>query len=193
MAHPGAIASPSFGSAPNDWGVEVFAHHDASRTEANMTFHGVSIGAGQDNAGGLDGSSIAPVGRITSWQPQVYTRSAQHTYELGATTFGRPVDLTPATNTGYTVSMTRVEVWEKEAEVAFGLTTTDSVYEDLMDQDRPFRADEVLMRNTTLYRHWRYRGCWFTNLNPNGFEAEGGDVRVVRTGEFMFVRRSREK
>lgn len=193
MAHPGQIAAPSFGSPSNDWGVEVFALHDASRTGANMTFHGVSIGAGRDEVGGISGSKIAPVGRITSWQPQVYTRSAQHTYELGSTTFGRPVDLTPATNTGYSVSMSRVEVWEQEAEVAFGLTTSDSVFEDLMDQDRPFRADEVLLRNTTLYRHWRYRGCWFTNLNPNGYEAEAGDVRITRTGEFMFVRRSREK
>jgi hypothetical protein len=192
MAHPGTVKGPSFSTPANDWGVEVFAHHDANRTNANMTFHGVSIGAGRDDAGGLTGSAIKPIGRITSWQPQLYTRSAQHTYELGSTTFGRPVDLTPAGNTGYTVSMTRVEVWQQEAEVAFGLTTTDSVYEDLMDQDRPFRADEVLLRGTAVYRHWRYRGCWFTNLNPNGFEAEGGDVRVVRTGEFMFVRRSKE-
>ena len=192
MAHPGRVVTPSFGSAPNDWGVEVFALQDSNRANANQVYHGVSIGAGREGSGGLSGSAIAPIGRITSWSPQIYSRSAQHTYELGSRSFGRPVDLTPATNTGYTVSMTRVEVWKSEAEVAFGLTDSDAVYEDLMDQDRPFTADEVLMRGTSLYRHWRYMGCWFTNLNPNGFEAEGGDTRIVRTGEFMFVRRARE-
>jgi len=193
MSHPGQIASPSFGSAPNDWGVEVYALYDASRAGANMTFHGVSIGAGPENGGGLTGGSIAPIGRITSWQPQVYSRTAQHSFELSSTTFGKPIDLTPGGSSGYTVSMTRVEVWAGEAEVAFGLTDSDSVFEDLVDQDRPFRADEVLLRNVTLYRHWRYRACWFTGLNPNGFEAEGGDTRITRSGEFMYVRRSCEK
>jgi len=194
MPHPGSIVAPDFGAAPNDWGVEVFANYDSARSNSNQSFHGVSIGAGRDDSGGLAGGAIAPVGRITSWQPQLFQRSAVHTYELSALTYGRPIDITPASNTGYTVSMTRVEVWEQEAEVAFGLTDSDEVWEDLMDQDRPFRADEVLLRNITLYRHWRYLGAWFTTLNPNGFDVEGGggDTRVIRTGEFMFVRRSRE-
>lgn len=193
MAHPGTIVAPDFGSPQNSWGVEVFTLADNARSQANQTFHGVSIGGGRDGSDGLQKGTISPIGRISSWNPQVYTRDAIHTRELSSTTFGRPVDITPGFNSTYSVSMTRVEVWQKEAEVVFGLTTADEVFEDLMDQDRPFSVDEVLMRGSTLYRHWKYRGCWFTNLNTNGFETEGGDTRIVRTGEFMFVRRSRER
>lgn len=192
MGHPGSVVIPSFGAPANSWGVEVFTLADAARTHANQTFHGVAIGAGLDSSDGLTGGSIAPVGRISSWNPQIYTRAAQHTFELSTTTYGKPVDITPGSSSGYTVSVTRCEVWEKEAEVAFGLTDKDEVFEDLIDQDRPFRTDEVLIRNTSVYRHWRYLGCWFTDLNPNGYEAEGGDTRIVRTGNFQFVRRSRE-
>lgn len=192
MARIGSLAKNSlFDDPSNSWGVQVYALADQARSEGNQTYHGVSLGAGLDGSDGLAGGSIAPIGRVTSWNPQVYTRAAQHTYELSSLSFGKPVDITPATNTGYTVSMTRVEVWEKEAEVVFGLTSADEVFEDLMDQDRPFKVDEVLLRNTTLYRHWTYRGCWFTGLNANGFEADSGDVRIVRSGEFQFVRRER--
>ena len=192
MPHPGTVTlAPGIGAPENDWGVRVFSLYDNNRTNAPQTFHGISIGAGLDESGGLAGGQVAPVGRVTSWNPQNYQRDATHTYELSASTTGKAVDVTPGRNTQYSVSMTRVEVWGDELEVALGLTDTDEVFEDLMDQDRPFRSDEVLMRASTLYRHWVYRGCWLTSMNFNGFEAEAGDMRIVRSGEFVFVRRER--
>lgn len=192
MPHPGTITTaPGVGIPENDWGVRVFALHDNNRTNAPQSYHGISIAAGLDDSGGLSGGTTAPVGRVTSWNPQNYARDVVHTYELSAGTAGKAVDITPGRNTQYTVSMTRVELWEQELEVALGLTDADEVFEDLVDQDRPFRSDEVLMRATTLYRHWVYRGCWLTQMSFNGWESEGSDLRMVRTGEFMFVRRSR--
>ncbi len=192
MPHPGVITSaPGVGVSENDWGVRVFALHDNNRTHAPQTYHGVSIGAGRDDSGGLGGGAVLPVGRVTSWNPQNYQRDVVHTYELSAGTAGKAVDITPGRNTQYSVSMTRVEMWEKELEVALGLTDADEVFEDLADQDRAFRSDEVLMRATSVYRHWVYRGCWLTSMNFNGWESEGSDLRMIRNAELNFVRRER--
>jgi hypothetical protein len=192
MPHPGTIQNNPFGATPNDWGVQVFTLVDANRSNASMSFHGVSIGAGRDGSGGLAGTGPFPVGRITSWNPQVYSREATHSYELSANATGKPVDITPGSNTGYTASFSRTEVWAKEAEVAFGLTETDAVFEDLCDQDRPFQVDEILTRGrTAVYRRWKYRGAWFTSLNANEYSPDSGDYRVSRSGELKFVRRER--
>jgi len=192
MPHPGTVTlGPGIGAPSNDFGVRVFALYDNNRTNAPQTFHGVSIGAAREDAGGLAGGQVLPVGRVTNWTAQGYQRDATHTYELSAATTGKAVDLTPGRNTQYSASMTRVELWGNELEVALGLTDADEVFEDLADQDRSFQCDETLMRHTTLYRHWVYRGCWLTSMNVNGFEAEAGDMRVIRQAELMYVRRER--
>lgn len=191
MPHPGSLSSPPNGAPSNDWGVRVFALQDNNRTNAPQTYHGISISAGLDDSGGLTGGTVSPVGRITSWNPQNYTRDVVHTYELSAGTAGKAVDITPGRNTQYAVQMTRVELWEQELEVALGLTDADEVFEDLADQDRPFKADEMLMRATTLYRHWSYLGCWLNEMSYQGWESEGSDLRIIRSGSFQFVRRAR--
>lgn len=189
----GRPSSAYFGAPSNDWGVEVFALRDSEREHGIQVFHGVSIGMGVATPGSpLGAVTVRPVGRVSSWQPQVYTRDFTPQFELSSSTFGKQVDGVPGRNSAYSVSCTRTEVWKNEMEVATGLVnSSNDVYEDLMDQDRPFQSDEVLLRSTSPYRHWRYLGCWYTELNPSGFEAEGGDVRITRTASFNFIRRAR--
>lgn len=185
----GSIATNFIGStnSGSQWSVQTFALLDSERTGSDMVFHGISIGAGITGTG-----SIASVARIQSWNAQVFARNVTHTKELSINAFGKPVEATPgASSAGYNVDFSRIEVWEEEAEVAFGLTDSSEIFEDLMDQDQSFQADEVLMRGTSVYRHWRYHSCWLTSLEGSSFESDGSDARITRSGGFMFVRRER--
>lgn len=140
------------------------------------TYHGASI---------VVNGNI--VGRITSWQPSPYNKTVNLVREVSHTTWGRPVDIVPAIAEGYTVALTRTEVWFQELEIALGYP---AVWNDLADQDRPFTVSEYLFRGQTLYRVWQYSGCWFTERNENAIEAEG-DGRFIANASLMYVDRSR--
>lgn len=142
-----------------------------------MTFHALSIVSGQGNI----------VGRIQSWNPQVYGRDGRLVYELSGVTYGRPVDYVPGKSNAYTIDCSRVEVWSQETELAFGFS---EVWTDLIDQNRPFSVHEYLFKGTVPYRHWVYRGCWFTTKNNNSFEAEN-DPTIMVSGQLTFVSRQR--
>jgi|SaaInl7_150m_RNA_FD_contig_21_487370_length_850_multi_13_in_0_out_0_2 hypothetical protein len=116
------------------------------------------------------------VGRVTNWQVQAYSRDGVHIYEINSDTFGRPVDYVASRATGYTITMTRNELWGNELEIAFGFP---AVFADLMDQDRPFSADEWIFRGNDIYRQWRYHGCWFQDRNEDGVQAEGDAIYRV--------------
>lgn len=170
------MASPTpFASNPH--GVRVRPlDFDAAGAPTIKTYHGISIV--------VNGRII---GRVQSWNPQMYARNGAHVYELNHLTFGRPVDYVPSINTGYQVSVNRVEVWDQEFERALGYP---AVWADLIDQNRPFAMQEYLFRGSAVYRVWLYSGCWFQNRNEEGFTAEG-DAKTVVNGEVHFVSRTR--
>jgi len=147
-------------------------------------YHGVSIIAGSN---ALPKQDI--VGRIQSWQPDAYTRDGVHIYELSDAGWGRPQDYVPGRSTGFTIAITRAEVWNSEMEIAFGLP---NVLRDLSDQDRPFGVREFWFRGTDHYETWEYNGCWFQGKNYDALSSDGDGVTKV-TGTIAYVSRSRQK
>lgn len=162
----------------NAFGIDVkpldFSVPDAPTTK---TYHGMSIVA----AGNI-------VGRIKSWQASgAYNRESNHVYEVSHVTWGRPVDIVPGKATGYTIALTRVEVWFQELELALGFP---AVWNDLCDQDRPFTVYEYLFRGSNLYRVWRYAGCWFEDKNEEAVTSDGDGIMSVTT-TIKYVQRTR--
>lgn len=163
--------------ATNPHGVQVRPLDlDAPGSPTIKTYHGMSI---------VVNGRI--VGRIKSWQPQMYNREGSHVYELNHLTWGRPVDYVPSKNTNYTASVARSEVWDQEFEIALGYP---AVWSDLIDQNRPFSVQEYLFRGSTVYRVWLYSGCWFTQRNNSQASAEGDPVQTA-DGSISFVSRTR--
>jgi hypothetical protein len=160
--------------AANPFGVNVkpldFTVADAPTTK---TYHGASI---------VVNGNI--VGRIQSWQASgAYTRSGTHVYEVSHVTWGHPVDYVPGRVEGFTIAVTRVEVWNQELEIALGY---GAVFDNLMDQDRPFEVLEYLFRGQSLYRVWKYSGCWFQDKNEDAQTADGdGIFRVTATVAYV--------
>jgi len=134
------------------------------------TYHGVSIvaknGAGQE----------AIVGRIQSWQPDAYTREGVHLYELSYKRWGRPVEYIPGKATGFTIAVTRAEVWNAEMEIAFGFSNQ---FNDLLDQDRPFKVKEYWLKGSSSVQIWEYRGCWFQSKNVDAVTSDGDGVARI--------------
>lgn len=170
------MASPT-PFAANPHGVRVRPlDFDAAGAPTIKTYHGISI---------VVNGRIC--GRIKSWNPQMFSRNGAHVYELNHLTFGRPVDYVPSVNTNYNLSVSRVEVWNQEFEIALGYP---AVWADLIDQNRPFSIQEYLFRGSAVYRVWLYSGCWFTSRNEQAFSSEG-DAQVVVDGQIAFVSRTR--
>lgn len=144
---------------------------DYNSTQGALTtkvYHGVSISAGNNTI----------VGRIQSWQPDSYTREGIHLYELADISFGRPVEFIPGKTTGFTIAVTRAEVWNSEMEIAFGFTST---FNDLIDQTRPFSVKEFWFKGnlTSGNQCWDYKGCWFTSKNIDALTSEGDGVTKI--------------
>lgn len=137
------------------------------------------------------GSNRYRVGRIQSWAPQARTRSAVHKYELSSATFGRPVDLIPGRAEGYSISMSRVEVWGQEVEKVFGLVDPTTLFRDLMDMRWPVTLFEYLYRGdgeAKLYTLWEYPQAWITSYGESEFSAEGDGI-VMTNLELMHLPR----
>ena len=130
-------------------------------------YHGVTITAGEN---------CKIIGRIQSWQPDAFTREGIHLYELSNGAFGRPVEYVPGKATGFTVAVTRAEVWDSEMEIAFGF---ESAFADLIDQTRPFSLQEYWYRGAKAWQQWNYKGCWFTGKNMDAIEANGDGVTKI--------------
>lgn len=159
--------------ASNSFSVSVpaldFTRQGAPTTQS---YHGVSILIGG-----------ATVGRIQSWQVQVYKRTVTLVRELNSRTFGRPVDAVPSIADGYTASGQRFEVWGEELEKACGYP---QVFEDLIDQTFPFAVKEMWFKGTTIYRITDFLGCWFTDADIDQWEATG-DAIVKRAFTLTYV------
>lgn len=161
-------------AATNDYGVDV------RPVELNLTktYHSMSIQLGSGSI----------IGRIQDWSPTFANRAGDHVYEINRATMGRPIDYVPGIESGRSISVTRVEVWDDELEVA--MAEAESEYTDLADQTAPFEIVESLFRGNTAYRGWRYRGCWFSSLSLAGFSATG-DMKSVKSADINYVARSK--
>jgi hypothetical protein len=142
-----------------------------------MTYHGLTIVAND-----------FIVGRITSWNPAELARENALIYELSYYTFGRPVDQVPGRATGYTVTGTSAEMWDKEIEKRLAGDTDLLVFSDLMDQVRAFTIYEHWFQGVTPYRTWVYYGCWLTSKGEDAYTSEG-DARVMSNFTFQYVSR----
>jgi len=142
-------------------------------------YHGVSISA--------NGNTI--IGRIQSWQPDSYTREGIHLYELADVSFGRPVEYVPGKTTGFTIAVTRAEVWNSEMEIAFGFSAT---FDDLIDQTRPFSVKEFWFKGNQSSGNqvWDYKGCWFTGKNIDAITSDGDGVTKI-SASLAYVSRRR--
>lgn len=172
-----AFGDPS-GSGVN-FGVKEVAglDYDVEDFLTTKVYHGVSIVAGSST----DNSDSTVIGRIQSWQPDSYTRSGVHLYELASTSWGRPVEYVPGKAEGFTIAVTRAEVWGSEMERAFNKNGSQSLYEDLIDQNFPFTIKEFWIRGSqdTAYSIWTYRGCWFQNKNIEALTSDGDGVTRI--------------
>lgn len=145
-------------------------YSDANNSLTTKVYHGVSI---------CTGTSTGPgniIGRIQSWQPDSYTRDGIHLYELANTSFGRPVEWVPGKATGFTIAVTRAEVWKAEMEKALGY---QFLFDDLVDQNKPFSIREFWLRGTTTAQIWEYTGCWFTNKNMDAITSDGDGITKI--------------
>lgn len=158
--------------------VQSFDYADADNMITSKVYHGVSIIAGVTEA------NKSVVGRIQSWQPDSYTREGVHLYELANTSWGRPVEYIPGKATGFTIAITRAEVWFSEIERAVFNDQSITLYDDLIDQNKPFTVREFWIRDGAdqAYNIWTYRGCWFQNKNTDAITADGdGITRITAT------------
>lgn len=147
---------------------------DAPYAPTTQTYHGFSIQ--------VDGVTI---GRFTDWTPVALDRDITAVYELNAKTWGQPVDQIPGKANTFTVAYGRAEVWGEELERAFG---SADVYTLLINQNSPFVIDEVYARGLSIYRQYRYLGCWFSSKSVDAFSSEGDGVIKI-SGDITFVNR----
>lgn len=158
-----------------------YSSSNQAGTLTTKVYHGVSITAGDD-------SNI--IGRIQSWQPDSYTREGIHLYELADISFGRPVEFVPGKTTGFTIAVTRAEVWSAEMELAFGF---GAVFDDLIDQTRPFSVREFWIKGNSGYSQvWDYKGCWFTGKNYDAITSDGDGVTKI-SATLAYVSRKKTK
>lgn len=144
---------------------------DATQTK---TYHGILVSMSSGRSGNNGRAFQNPLGRVQSWAPQMYARSGQHVFEIGARSWGRPVDYVPGPGTSYTIDCTRVELWGDEIELNVGPRR----WTDLVSQRDPFQVTEALFRGNDVYQTFTYHGCWFTTRNEE-YTAEGNGKIIV--------------
>jgi hypothetical protein len=142
------------------------------------TYHGISLT--------VNGHIL---GRIQSWNTAgAYKREGNHVYELNHQTWGLPVDYVPSRSTGFGIAATVAELWSGEIEVQLGMKAPGDQLANLIQQVKPFTADEWWFRGVSMYRIWRYKGCWLTDRDESDYRADG-DARVVTNFSFNYVSR----
>jgi hypothetical protein len=175
-ANSGSLNSQGFGVKD----VSPLDYKSQQGALTTKVYHGVSITTGNNNI----------IGRIQSWQPDSYTREGVHLYELADLSFGRPIEYVPGKATGFTIAVTRAEVWESEMEIAFGFGST---FDDLIDQTRPFSVKEFWIKGNSGYAQvWDYKGCWFTGKNIDAITSDGDGVTKI-SATLAYVSRQKTK
>jgi len=150
--------------------ISQFDYSEADEHLTTKTYHGVSIVSGNTDANKI-------IGRIQSWQPDSYTREGVHIYELSDKFWGRPIEYVPGKATGYTIAVTRAELWNAEMERAFA--GADQLFDDLIDQNFSFSIKEFWIRGDASYNIWTYTGCWFTSKNYDAITSDGDGVTRI--------------
>jgi len=150
--------------------ISQFDYSEADEHLTTKTYHGVSIVSGNTDANKI-------IGRIQSWQPDSYTREGVHIYELSDKFWGRPIEYVPGKATGYTIAVTRAELWNAEMERAFA--GADELFDDLIDQNFSFSIKEFWIRGDASYNIWTYTGCWFTSKNYDAITSDGDGVTRI--------------
>jgi len=150
--------------------ISQFDYSEADEHLTTKTYHGVSIVSGNTDANKI-------IGRIQSWQPDSYTREGVHIYELSDKFWGRPIEYVPGKATGYTIAVTRAELWKGEMERAFAGATR--LFDDLIDQNFSFSIKEFWIRGDASYNIWTYTGCWFTSKNYDAITSDGDGVTRI--------------
>lgn len=144
----------------------MYSSKEQSSVFTAKTYHGLNI---------LVDSTV--IGRIQSWNPSAHQRTVTHKWELSKANFGRPIDLVPSKSDGYSISMSRLDVWESELERVLGY---GAVWSDLIDQNYPITLTEVLYRGAdSIYTSWDYPSCWFSNYQVSEYGAEGDGYVTV--------------
>ena len=165
--------------ARNDFGVTV----PAVNLPLTKTYHGLTI----------IGENGLIVGRIQSYTPTFASRAVESVYELNGLTWGRPIDNVPGIESGRSLTLSRVEVWNEEMEIVLSnqadvLRTGGVEWPDLAEQTRPFVLQEVLFKGNTRYRTWEYLGCWFTSKTVGAYGAQTSPQVVADAGANYVVR-----
>lgn len=150
--------------------ISQFKYSEEDEHLTTKTYHGVSIVSGNTDANKI-------IGRIQSWQPDSYTREGVHIYELSDKFWGRPIEYVPGKATGYTIAVTRAELWNAEMERAFA--GADQLFDDLIDQNFSFSIKEFWIRGDASYNIWTYTGCWFTSKNYDAITSDGDGVTRI--------------
>lgn len=154
----------------NDKGHFAWDSTHAAFQPTTMVYHGMSI------AVRTPGGNAVEIGRVQSWNPQGMTRQVSHKSEISKTDWGRPVDIVPGKADGYTVSMSRIEVWNNELELTLGYKEP---WRDLMDQQFPVDFYEFLYKGNKLYRCWVYPNAWCQSYSRQDISAEGDGIISV--------------
>ncbi len=124
------------------------------------------------------------VGLIQTWNYDL-TRDVTPVYELNPLTSGVPVDNVPGNEKGLTITISRVDLYSKKLEQAFG--TPD--LEMLTDQSNPFILHEVWINPDGTTDRWVYEGCWFSAIRRR-IDVSGNRI-VVAEGSIVYLKRRR--
>lgn len=152
-----------------------YTHQHAMMTK---TYHGFSVVNERDQI----------IGRVTSWNPMVFSRDGTFQYELSHVTAGLIIDYVPGKNGEQTIAIARVELWDNEFEIALGYPT---VWETLIDQSAPFSIYEYLYRGSELYHLFEFAGCWFREKQIEAWSTDG-DYVIKLTGTIAWVKRTQQ-
>lgn len=165
--------------ARNDFGVTV----PAVSLPLTKTYHGLT----------LIGDNGLIIGRVQNYTPTFAQREVSEIYELNGLTWGRPIDNVPGRETGRSLTLDRVEVWNEEMELVLAtqadiVRTGGAEWPDLMEQTRPFVLQEVLFKGNTRYRTWEYLGCWLTSRTVSQYSSTGNAQVSSSAGAKYVVR-----
>ena len=116
------------------------------------------------------------VGEIIKWTPATQTRGGTWVYELNYETSGVPVDFVPGNTTGYTINLTRYDLWSSKYEEVFG---DASIEQALGQQYAPFDVRQYLKRPDGTKELWVYRSCWMTSVGRD-YGVDGDRIIKVQ-------------
>jgi len=127
------------------------------------------------------------IGSISRWTPAPIDRRFTQVYELNVLSSGHPIDNVPQNLGGYTITVTRADIWKEPFEKAFGGNI--DLYEAIGRQDRPFEVYQYFYHPDGYVELIVWRGCWFSRVGRD--YSSTGDRIVLVNAELTFLRRDR--